>query len=104
MKTLLQHIKKECYEQPKYTVAEARQCETTIIQNDYQLVKLSTFVDDNIYGETKNYRDCSEGPVVQKLNSIREKDDFFLACHNKYMERIEELGPELKSRIDKFFN
>lgn len=104
MKQLLQYIKKECYEKKGYTVVEARTCENTLISNDYQLVKLSTFVDDNIFGETKNYRDCSVGPVIEKLNSVREKDDYFLECHHKYMERLEALGPELKSRIDKFFN
>ena len=104
MKTLLNYIKKECYEKPKYTIVEARTCENTLVKNDYQLVKLSSFVDDNLFGEIKNYRDCSEGPVIEKFKTIREKDDYFLECHNKYMERLEELGPELKSRIDKFFN
>ena len=52
----------------------------------------------------KGYSECSEGKVVDSLKSVREKDDYFIKCHQAYMQKLDDLLPELKSRIDRYFN
>lgn len=104
LKALYQHILTNCYSKKKYTITQARACEQAYMENDYQLKKLQTFVEDNIFGEMKGYSECSEGKVVDSLKSVREKDDYFIKCHQAYMQKLDDLLPELKSRIDRYFN
>ena len=81
-------VTKNCWENDKFTFAEADMCSKFHFDNDYKMKAIDSFWNDHFPKHFQAYKRCSEG--LEGATSVGEKDKAYADCHNDWMRDFKE--------------
>ena len=88
---------KNCWENSKFTFAEADMCTKFHFDNDYKMNAIDNFWKDHFPKHYLTYKRCSDG--LDSLSSVAEKDKAYADCHKDWMKDFkEEQSQNLEAR------
>ena len=96
-KQLEQTTVKNCWENSKFTFAEADMCAKFHHDNDYKLGAINSFWSDHFPKHLLSYQKCAEG--LDQLSSVAEQDKAYADCHREWIRDFKnEQSQHLEAR------